>query len=470
MLITPNVAIISFFDNLFVNENEEIGKPSFWEKLWSGQYWIDQIYGREKVSVNVWNNDLQISGLENGKQQVIVKIIDGQIPTLIDDFEDIEIDYIYNESGFQYIKVTIPKDDIAQGFWGNLLFHRETLAGKSYISKVSLNQQMSLVKPLDYADENDIARTTYNLCEDYGILDLPYSGHGIFIAVLDTGVKRDHDGLTDLDLYNESFVVDENWEDHNGHGTHCIGILAGSNTTINGEQMRGVAPNATVYSLKVLDSKGRGCEADIIAGVMRAVDIGVDIISMSLGGSIDYFSSLHDAIHYAVGKGIIVVAAAGNSANVVSSQPASWEGVISVEALDERKHIAEYTCLGGDVSAEGTNITSLSYKNDNRTSTKSGTSMSTPFVAGCIALLLEAQPSLRGKPYKAIEQIKTTGNYAPENTESINWFIIPAASDNYAYDTREINPKYLVDLKVVSDKSKQILSDIWTNMLRESDV
>jgi len=462
------------WDDLRINENEILGKPDWWERFSSGQTWIDWIYGAEKVSVKIWNTALQIEGLSAGYQQVNVKILSTDVNELEEDFPDAEIEYMYNDSGYSYLSLEMEVTDIAQRFWDKILHKRVTLADKTYVEKITLNQKMSLVIPMDstdYADDRDIARTTYELCDDYGVLALNYSGVNISIAVLDTGVARNHKGLNGTTIYNESFVAGEDWVDHNGHGTHCIGIIAGQNTTVNGVPMRGVAPNATIYSLKVLDSKGRGTEDDIVRGIRRAVELNVDIISMSLGGTIDYFSALHDVLQYAVGKGIIVVAAAGNSAQITSCQPASWEGIISVEALKEDKHIAAYTCLGGDISAEGTNITSLSYKNVNRTSTKSGTSMACPFVAGCIALLLESQPSLRGKPTIITSHLKNTGDYAPATSSAIKVLsFIPAASDNYAYDTREINPDSLVSLNEVSDISRNLITDIRTQLLRSNGV
>ena len=475
-LITPIATINFSWDDLRINDNEKLGKPDSWNRLWSGQIFIDWIYGAERVSIEVWNENLKIESLTTVLQQVNIKIKTTDIKTLATDFPDAEYEYLYNESGYSFITVETSMEDVAQRFWDRLLHKRVTLADKDYVEKITLNQRMSLVAPLDYAEDSDIVRTTYDLCDDYGILDLNYSGTGISIAVLDTGVKRTHLGFNNTTtgynttIFNESFVVGEDWQDLNGHGTHCIGIIAGQNTSVAGEPMRGIAPNATIYSIKVLDSKGRGIEGDIIKGIRRAVELNVDIISMSLGGHIDYFSALHDAIHYAIGKGVIVVAASGNSAEIVSCQPASWEGVISVGALKEDKHIAAYTCLGADIFAEGTNITSLSSKNVNRTSTKSGTSMACPIIAGVIALLLEAEPSLRGKPSNVLSYLKSSGCYAPATSSPVKVFYVSAVPDNYCYLTREVNPDSLCELTTVSDITRIPITDIRTQLLRNNGV
>jgi len=478
ILLLPVMTLNLHFGDLYTSQDEKIGKSGLWERITSGQSWINWIYGSDKVSVKLWDSSLKLSSLAGDTQEAIVKVDRASVKTLKTDFPTATVTYLYNDSGYSYLIVKGEMSIFAQKFWQHILNKQTTLADEFYVHEITLDQRMSLVVPLSsYAGEHSVCRTTYDLCRDYGILNFSYSGKGIKIAVLDTGVDRSQYGFYNLTsgfnttIYNESFVAGEDWVDHNGHGTHCIGIIAGQNTKVAGIQMRGVAPNATIYSIKVLDSHGQGAEDDIISGINEAVRLNVDIISMSLGGQIDYFSALHDSIEYAVGKGIVVVAAAGNSADIVSGQPASWEGVISVEALKENKHIADYTCLGGTVSAEGTNITSLSYSNNNGTSTKSGTSMATPFVAGCIALLLEAQPSLRGHPELVAQYLQSSGNYAPATPKQVTLMgVVPVTSTNYAYATREVNPTDLVKLTSVSDSTKGLIYDLRVQLLRNDGV
>ncbi|MEF8806144.1 MAG: S8 family serine peptidase [Bacteroides sp.] len=463
ILISP-----SFIDDLNVTEKEKVGKPGFFSELLSGQFFIDMLYGDKKVSVDIWDEDLTISSVQAGYQQINVKINKNSIQKLNSDFPDTEVEYLYNTTSYSYISLEMRKDNIAQKFWSTILNNKVTLADKDYVEKISLNRQLSLVKPQDYADKNSIARTTYELCKDYNILDTGYTGNNISVAVLDTGIRWTHDGFRNTTIYNETKVIDESPNDLNGHGTHVSGILAGSNVTLAETRMRGVAPNVTLHSIKVLDSEGRGTEDAIVKGIQSAIDNSVDIVSMSLGGRISYNSVLHDVIQYAVGKGIVVVAAAGNSASVTSAQPASWEGVISVEALSEDKHIAPYTCLYGDVMAEGTNITSLNYHDSDGALTLSGTSMATPFVSGCIALLLEAQPTLRGRPIQVTKYLKSTGSPVPktQTEDLIARMFTPA---NYRYDTRDININNLLKLKEL-ETDRQKISDIGTQMFRNRGI
>jgi type VII secretion-associated serine protease mycosin len=228
--------------------------------------------------------------------------------------------------------------------------------------------------------EQDWARTT---------------GAGVTVAVVDTGVQAGHPDLagsvlTGVDLVNAG---GDGSDDENGHGTHVAGIIAA--VAGNGIGGAGLAPNVKILPVRVLDADGSGYDSDIATGMTQAVDKGAKVINLSLGGS-EESTALSAAIQYALGKGVVVVAAAGNerqSGNAVS-YPAADAGVIGVAATDSSDKDASFSNTGSyvDVAAPGVSIIST-YKGSTYKSL-SGTSMATPFVAAAAALLKAAAPNL----------------------------------------------------------------------------
>jgi subtilisin len=216
------------------------------------------------------------------------------------------------------------------------------------------------------------------------------------VAIIDTGIDRDHPDLVDNIAEGVNFVrtkgkVNSNaWEDDNGHGTHCAGIVAALDNTIG---VIGVAPGASLYGVKVLNSQGSGSYSDIIKGIEWSVTNGMDVISMSLSGSTD-LEALEDACDAAKAVGIVVVAAAGNYGDTSLPYPAAYDSVISVGATDSSDVLASWsnTGTGLDLVAPGVVIYST-YKGDTY-ATLSGTSMACPHVAGTAALVLQADPTL----------------------------------------------------------------------------
>lgn len=234
-------------------------------------------------------------------------------------------------------------------------------------------------------------------------------GDEIKVAILDTGINYKHEELKYTILPDGKsrgyqggcdYVNNDNdpWDD-NGHGTHCAGIIAAADDDNN--VLVGVAPNAHLYSVKVLDSQGSGLLSTVILGIQWAVDHEMQVISMSLGASSDA-EGLQDACDNAVKEGIVVVAAAGNSGpargRTISTvgYPAKYPSVIAVGATTSTNALASYSSTGPEVElvAPGSYILSTYIDvspNDNRnidTLTMSGTSMACPHVAGTAALIL----------------------------------------------------------------------------------
>ena len=137
------------------------------------------------------------------------------------------------------------------------------------------------------------------------------AGDGVKVAIIDTGIDYTHSDLNDSYKGGYDFVNnDDDPMDDAGHGTHCAGIVAAED---NGAGVVGVAPEAYLYGVKVLDSGGSGYWSDVIAGIDWSVQNDMQIISTSLGGG--SFASLWAACDAAYNAGIVVVASAGNSGN-----------------------------------------------------------------------------------------------------------------------------------------------------------
>lgn len=216
-----------------------------------------------------------------------------------------------------------------------------------------------------------------------------HAGNGAKVAVLDTGIDNDH---PDLDVAGgRNFVrkgrrVDpEAWDDNNGHGTHCAGIIAALDNEIG---VVGVAPEASLYAVKVLGRSGSGYVSDIIAGLEWSVSDGMDIVNMSLGADVDV-QAFHDACDAAEFAGVVLVAAAGNDGGAVI-YPAAYDSVIAVAATDSSDVRPWWSNYGPEIAIAAPGVNILSTYKGGGYETHSGTSMAAPHVAGTLALNLGA--------------------------------------------------------------------------------
>lgn len=230
--------------------------------------------------------------------------------------------------------------------------------------------------------------------------DTSTGNNSIIIAVIDTGVDKDHPDLIQnlISGYN-TIVSSTNTDDDNGHGTHVAGIAAG--VIDNSKGISGVSGKSKIMPLKVLNSSGSGWTSDITEAVIWAADHGAKVINMSLGGS-SYDQAFQDAINYAFNKGVLVVAAAGNSNTSAPSYPAAFSNVMAVSAIDQNNSRAYFSNYGSyvDITAPGVNIYSTVYNNSY--TTMSGTSMACPFVAGAAAFLWSMKNSLTPSQVESI--------------------------------------------------------------------
>ncbi|SNQ60607.1 S8 family peptidase [Candidatus Methanoperedens nitratireducens] len=223
-------------------------------------------------------------------------------------------------------------------------------------------------------------------------------GTGIKVAILDTGIQSNHPDLINNIKGGVNFAGRPDgstnpryWTDKNGHGTHVAGIVAAVGDNDIG--VIGVAPEAHLYAVKVLNNAGSGYTSDIIQGLQWAAD-NAQIASMSFGSSY-YNQAEKDAIDAARAKGLILIAAAGNSGDGNPSTnnvgyPARYNNVIAVAATNSNDVVASWSSDGleVDVSAPGVDILST-YKGSSY-AYLSGTSMATPYVTGTVALMLKA--------------------------------------------------------------------------------
>ena len=214
---------------------------------------------------------------------------------------------------------------------------------------------------------------------------LKAAGEGVRVGVADTGTSLNHPDL--IHSYNniKDFTGDGP-DDVQGHGSHCSGIIA---ARANDLGVVGVAPSCRIYHAKVLGNRGQGNDRDIVAGIEWLIAQGCTIISMSLGSQDEspYISQCISA-H----KGIDFVVAAGNSgpSNNTQEWPSRHPNAIAVAAVDSDGRIASFSSRGPHIAIAAPGVDILSTFKGKEYARLSGTSMATPFVAGCLALARSA--------------------------------------------------------------------------------
>jgi subtilisin family serine protease len=296
------------------------------------------------------------------------------------------------------------------------------------------------------------------------VWDYGYTGEGISIAIIDTGIDPLHVGLNDFDddpTTNDPKVVafydalDDSGDDGSGetepyddqgHGSHCAGISAGTGAVdenpMGGDTSkpyRGVAPDAWLVGVKVLDSGGSGSFAEVMRGMEWTIDnkikYNIRAASMSLGGVwlVELTQEQEERItHLAnemVAAGISLMIAAGNSAGYGTiGTPGAAKDVITVGATEDSKDLAVYSSKGPthegqikpNVAAIGSAVMSVEANSGNGYASYSGTSMATPMVAGMAVLLLQANPDLQPLMIRTIL----------ESTSEFMWLSHPVRPNN----------------------------------------
>jgi len=227
--------------------------------------------------------------------------------------------------------------------------------------------------------------------------DIQTGSKDVIVAVIDTGIDYDH-----LDLSANYHPLGYDWVnddsdpmDNNGHGTHVAGIIAA--ITNNSYGVSGIA-QVKIMAEKGLNANGNGNADDLANSIIHAVDVGADIISCSWG---DWFKNefgsgtlVHEAVKYAHDNDVLIIASAGNNAITNKNYPAAFDEVIAVTATDSSDLPASFTNWGEwvEIAAPGVDIYSTVW--DDSYMMMSGTSMSSPLVAGVAALILSQYPDM----------------------------------------------------------------------------
>nr|MCR5073769.1 S8 family serine peptidase [Clostridiales bacterium] len=205
------------------------------------------------------------------------------------------------------------------------------------------------------------------------------TGEGVTVGVLDSGVAS-HEDLSGVSALTSSAGVSGS-HSSDDHGTHVAGIIAARRNSRGGA---GIAPDASILAFNDYDTSGEITTELMVEGVHALVDNGADLINVSQGGPGFSFVE-RDAFVYAAGKGVPVIAAAGNDGMMTFNYPAGYPYVISVAATDPTNQRAPYSTYGAaTVSAPGSYI--MSTVPSSKYESYNGTSMAAPVVSGVVAL------------------------------------------------------------------------------------
>ncbi len=259
----------------------------------------------------------------------------------------------------------------------------------------------------DNADWRDPTRTWG--IRAIGAHDIPLTGRGARIAILDSGIDDHHPDMADKPIVQQSFVADETPDDHVGHGTHVAGIAAGPRTGSK-HPGYGVAPDAQLFVGKVINSAGIGTDGAVLSAIAWAVRHRCPIVCLSLGSAVMpgelYSTTFERVATRALRAGTLLIAAAGNGSNRAEdlaapvTHPGDCPSVMAVGALAPGDLVADFSNAsvnpaGGavDLVAHGVDVFSAwlgGYRE------VSGTSMAAPHVAGVAALFHQATGGATG--------------------------------------------------------------------------
>lgn len=259
---------------------------------------------------------------------------------------------------------------------------------------------------------------------NFDLLNIPEAwklskGKGVRVAVLDTG-RPQHD---DLVIKGSWSAVPGYEDDLNGHGTHVAGLLGARE---NGKGVVGIAPECAINNYTVLGASGSGSINGIVEAIYRAMEDDCHIINMSLGISSFTIQALEQACKEAANKGIIIVSAAGNESGVVN-QPAAYDCVIAVSAVDKDRQRASFSNFGPELDFAVGGVDIYSTYLDNGYAKMSGTSMACPVFAGLCAVILGQHMARE----EAGDNVNTPINGVQDMIEHIKRFAFDVGPDGF---------------------------------------
>ena len=242
-----------------------------------------------------------------------------------------------------------------------------------------------------------------------------YTGKGIKVGIIDTGIDYSHSDLAPNIAKYKSFIDDTDGVDANFHGTHVAGISCGRN---NGTGIVGVAPKAKIYSAKIFDKNSKTTATAEMKALEWMAEEGVHVVNMSYGGLFpidipgvkESLQKYHDCVKAVADAGVIMVAAAGNAGNSRDtldriSWPARFPETFAVGAICQELQRADFSSTGDMLDFAMPGVDVYSCYPGNKWARYSGTSMAAPFLTGCIALLQEYALKTKGRVF-TFEEVK----------------------------------------------------------------
>ena len=250
------------------------------------------------------------------------------------------------------------------------------------------------------------------------------TGKGVVVAVVDTGVQAGHPDLQGRLVPGHDFVENDSTpHDGDGHGTHVLGIAGAA--TNNGEGIASVAPEAMLMPIRVLDDQGGGFADDAAKGIDFAIEHGADVINLSFGPEIPLAGAggeFEQAVDRALDRGLVVVAAAGNSSLPVCEQGPAEGRLLCVGAVDRRRNRSVYSSFGAGLAISAPGGSALPVVDEGILSTWNnggyeevdGTSQATPHVAGVAALVISKGLAGQAAVQRVLQTASDAGPAGPD--------------------------------------------------------